>query len=390
MRAVAISTIRKGFLLTNYGSFFQHYALRKVLRGLGYQPFRVRLHQEHASFLSMLADTAVDAARMVAWIIRRRPDCKKYILQLIVRDYAYWLFRRDFNRLIGAFDEQQLFNQDTIGVRGGDQVLYPDDNVCWLSGVQNGNPLITYAASADWQWASQSQDWRESVGRQLSRYTAIGIRESRGVDMVRSMVSPDVSVEQVADPVFLLSGDDFYNIESEVAVFSRPTLFCYLVNIDSDDDIRLSEYEQLAKDLGCELKILLIQGVGDVVPSRYRVLYSPKRFLRAIHDAKYFLTNSYHGSVFAIIYQKMFLSIQQRCVPGKNQNERQEQLMAFVGLSGRWVGYDWNAEQWAHALRMPVDWDKIGPIIGDVRNKSINWLRGNLAEREGNRPMVCR
>lgn len=380
MKTVAVSTVGKYYLLANYGSFFQHYALRIVLKRLGFVPFRVVDKDEVSSFWAMCCEQIMDWLRPIYWRIKRLPNRDVEVRRLKIRKKLYWKFIKDYSALIGDFNEDPRYNDSTVGVRGGDQVLYPRAAEQWFSRVPIGNARITYAASTDWCHNRDDSRWRKGIRDCVRNFTALGLRESVGVGIVKELVPEGVPVQHVADPVQLLTLKDFRDIQCKKRVFHRPTVFCYFVNIRSEEDLRLAEYERLAKLLGCDLKIAGVQGAELFIPSKYRVLYSPRQFLRALDDAKCFITNSYHGTVLAIQYQKLFLSVWQNCPVGTNQNERQKELVEKFGIENRWVDYKCSAEDWKRALELPVDWQKIDASVGEWRKFSLDWLSKVIEE----------
>lgn len=375
MRYVAISTVPKYYLLTNYGSFFQHYSLRLILRRMGFMPFRVAVEGESHSLLWRLEKRMKDFLRPIYWRFKHDENSKQNIVSLQDKTEGEKAFVRCYCELIGALDETPKSSGSTIGIRGGDQVLYECPDSQWLPKVQNSNPVIAYAASTDWEEFSKNTNRRNFIKEKLSRFTAIGIRESTGVAAIKELLPKDVPVQHVADPVQLLKKEDFKQIQATGEIFTRPTIFCYLVNIRSSDDLCLSEYERLAEMLGCELRFVGIQGGEIFIPRNYRSIYSPRQFLRALDDCKYFITNSYHGSVLAMQYQKNFLSVWQNSLPGTNQNERQSELMHKFGVEDHWVDYKLPAEEWHRIITTSIDWARVNAEAEEWRAASLEWLQ---------------
>ena len=139
MKTVAISTIHPYYLLSNYGSFWQHYALRKVVASFGFVPFRVYDPKEKLSFWARCRKQAKDLLRPLYRRVIRRVDDKA----LSATDYCYRrlnrLFLRDYKVLMGRFYEKPRFNADTVGIRGGDQVFYPDTPYRWMADVKSAD-----------------------------------------------------------------------------------------------------------------------------------------------------------------------------------------------------------------------------------------------------------
>ena len=65
---------------------------------------------------------------------------------------------------------------------------------------------------------------------------------------------------------------------------------------------------------------------------------SIEQWLRAFHDSKYVITDSYHGLVFSIIFNKPFLLLENE----KRGNARFESILKMFNLKANSEKYDWN------------------------------------------------
>lgn len=378
MRTVAISTICKDFLLSNYGSFFQHYALRQMLRNWGFCPFRVRRDDDFEPWLMRFIEGLKNVIRPYYWILRQLPERDKYVLRLRHRNRLTKKFLKDYSRLIAPLNEPMMYGEDTIGIKGGDQVLYSDDDEIWLCRVRSNNLKICYAASCDWYALERHEVLQNDLRRRLADFSAIGVREFRGVEIISRIIGRGDVVVRVADPVLLLSIEEFRRIESKSVVFSKPTLLCYLVNVRNESDFAYNRLLRLAEKLYCELRIIGIQGTEDFIPEDIMVRPSPSEFLRAIDDAEYLITNSFHGLLFGLIYQKRFLFVPQRNLIGADQNERQTELLYRYGLECRIVDMSLPDEDIMQSMKADVDWAIVREKNARDREYSINWLKKSL------------
>lgn len=379
MKHVAISTIAKEYLLTNYGSFFQHYALRKVLKSLGFHPFRVRSTKERKYKILHIVESLKNFLRPYYWAVKRLPQRRFYVMRIRKNKEQVRLFETDYKSLIGEIDEPMVFNESTVGIKGGDQVFWVDEERVWLHDIKDGNPIISYAASGDWEFISNDLITQQFLKNELSRFSAIGVREQLGVDLISKILSNAKPIKHVIDPVLFLSKEDYFEVQSQKAIFKKPTLFCYLVNIRNKKELQLDKYISLAKNLGCELRMLGIQGADVYIPKEFSVSLSPREFLRAIHDSQYYITNSFHGSVFALIYEKNFLSVSQNNRPGRDQNQRQKELMQKYDVANRWVGNEISFKEMQMQLESKLDWVSISEKINGERTESFEWLKRAIA-----------
>lgn len=379
MKHVAISTISKEFLLKNYGSFFQHFALRKVLKSLGFRPFRVQSTKERKHKILHIVEYIKNFLRPYYWAMKRLPDRHLYVMRIRKNKEQVRLFETDYKSLIGEIEEPMTFDESTVGIMGGDQVFWVDEERVWLHDIKDGNPIISYAASGDWKFISGDLETQLFLKNELVRFSAIGVREQLGVDLISKILSNAKPIKHVIDPVLFLSKEDYFEIQSQKAIFKKPTLFCYLVNIRSMEELQLDKYISLAKNLGCDLKMLGIQGADIYIPNEFSVLLSPREFLRAIHDSQYYITNSFHGSVFALIYEKNFLSVSQNNRPGRDQNQRQKELMQKYDVANRWVGNEISFKEMQMQLESKLDWVSISEKINGERTESVEWLKRAIA-----------
>lgn len=379
MKHVAISTIAKEYLLTNYGSFFQHYALRKVLKSLGFHPFRVQSTKERKYKILHIVESLKNFLRPYYWAMKRLPDRHLYVMRIRKNKEQVRLFETDYKSLIGEIEEPMTFDESTVGIKGGDQVLWVDEERVWLHDIKDGNPIISYAASGDWEFISNDLITQQFLKNELSRFSAIGIREALGVDLISKILSNAKPIKHVIDPVLFLSKEDYFEVQSQKAIFKKPTLFCYLVNIRNKKELQLDKYISLAKNLGCELRMLGIQGADVYIPKEFSVSLSPREFLRAIHDSQYYITNSFHGSVFALIYEKNFLSVSQNNRPGRDQNQRQKELMQKYDVANHWVSNEISFKEMQMQLESKLDWVSISEKINGERTESFEWLKRAIA-----------
>lgn len=375
MKYAAIATVGKHYLLSNYGSFFQHYALRQVLKKIGLVPFRVRAEDEQCSRLPISLERIKDGIRPYYWLLKGLPGREGLVKQLRFRNKINKKFLYDFRSLIAPLDEQMVFNEHTYGVKGGDQVLCPGDDRSWLSEIPKGNPKVCYAASTDWCYLSEHKEIQDCLRSRLMDYSAIGLRESHGVELVSCLIGESDIVARVVDPVFFLSQNDMRRLEAKSPAFKKKTLFCYLVNIRGECDIQYDRLVSLAKHLGCDLRIAGIQGAESFVPRNKLMCLSPTQFLRAVDDAQYFVTNSFHGLVFGIVNQKALLFIPQNNLPGTDQNERQLELLNRYDLLEHCSSSSASAEDMAVALRKKIDWDATLKITAKDCEFSYGWLK---------------
>ena len=370
MRKAAIITIPLQYLLSNYGTFFQHYALREVLKRMGVSSVRLPYTGEPFSAVKWLY---LSLRRFIGNSIRRIRG-----MELVRLDVPCGRFERDYKSLIGPLRESCSGEED-VAIVGSDQIWQSVSPTAWLREFPTSK-RISYAASSDWNLCMGKKAWREGVMRHYPTMTAISVREEAGVNVFETMGLNNPKAVCVCDPTSLLQKSDYLGIADHHKAFEAPTLLCYFVN----ERLPVLKVERLAEELNVQLRILGIQGAEKAVPSKYLLRLTPRQFLSAMRDAKYLVTNSYHGLLFSLYFEKEFLFVQQSSRSVKSQNVRQHEILTRYGLTDRELSVESEVEECADLLRKKVNWKDVSSRMMLFRRFSYEWLEDQICGRDVN------
>lgn len=377
-RYVGIVTIVESYLLMNYGSLFQHYALRMILSEIGFDAFRCANPAETFCFkkdrIIRFVKYRVGLCLARMRILTLRQEVVKSITSLL---FARKTFTAFYRKNVGRLHERS--KRCVAYIAGSDQIWTWWTDIVSLANVSDGVVRVSYAASADWHFCRNSPEWCAETKNRLMGFEAISVRERVGQQLLQELF-PGKEIFHAIDPVMLLTKSDYEALAPSAVFFERPTLFVYLVNIRSAEEIYLASYEQLATSLGCQLRMVGIQGAECYLPEQYALYLSPEDFLRAYRDACYVVTNSFHGTVFALLFEKSFLSIKQIDLPRANQNTRQKELLERFGLESRRIPADQLQIQGVALLHSAVDWGSVRDVMTTWRLASIDWLKRVLTK----------
>ena len=125
-----------------------------------------------------------------------------------------------------------------------------------------------------------------------------------------------------------------------------------------------------------KLKVVPLQGAELVIPTENVYTPSPGQWLYAFMQARCVVTNSYHGSIFAILMKKPFLVIPQSRKHDRG-GERIPNLLRILGLNDRI--YD-GKRGLAKQMMAPIDWIAVEERLDAQRQKSIDFLKNSLSE----------
>lgn len=373
-----IISINARHLLLNYGSFFQHYALRRCVKSLGEDCFRIKdedgLIDDYSFCKSGLMRLAAIPWHIVRWKV---PIAEE--LRLVVYDISRNInFRRDYTRLIGPLNERQPDPRDYSYLAGSDQI-WPGRPSTQAAFAAESRRRVAYAASADWHSFGGDEKILAAAREWLSRFNRVSVREDVGVELIKGLgACSDSALCRTIDPVLLLDKAYYSELAPNEKIFSTPTLFCYFVNIASSAEFPLGKCKATADALGVKLKMLGLQGAERYVPLSRQMNVSPVDFLRCIRDAEYVVTNSFHGIVFSIIFEKKFLFVEQPVRCDTDQNERQRELLGRFAIEGHALPVDASVSTMIDSICCPIDYGRVRAKVADEVERSKKWLREAL------------
>lgn len=225
---------------------------------------------------------------------------------------------------------------------------------------------IAYAASFGTDtWEGNEQE-TEVCRKLLQDFKAVSVRESSGVDVCRSVF--DRAALHVADPTLLLQSSDYQALIDDEKGKSPDTPFISTYLLDSHSE---------ASSAIARILNLPIQPLKDNPQAPHRRDRFPLRvgqWLRLIRDAEYFITDSFHGCVFAIIFNKPFV-----CLGNESRGSaRFDSLLSTFGLQDRLIT-NHDADSIVQTLTTPIDWDRVNTIRRSEQARALEFLRHNLA-----------
>lgn len=373
----------------NYGTSLQGYAMLRKIKDLGYD-VEVIYYKKQLSLKQKLA---------FVWNAYRVGEIKNILMRLnakqVMKKYPHYaegvkLRTRAVNdykakKLMPLFHEYCGFDALREGSKNYDVVVVGSDQV-WtpmslpnkyfnLLFVDEGVRKVAYASSFGVSVIPKFQ--RKATGAYLDRFYKIGVRELKGKEIVDALSHQTAQV--VADPTLLLSRQEWeeeinalpdYNFTTD-----EPYIFCYFLgtNLEARKAART-----LSEQTG--YKIITIRHMDEYVPedenfgdeSPYDV--NPNDFVRLISKAAYVCTDSFHCSVFSIIFHRKFMTFYrfaQGAVTGRNS--RIDNLLGEFQLQGRLYTGD------IEVIEADIDYKYADERLAILRNDSIAFLRKALA-----------
>lgn len=349
-------------LRNNYGGILQNYALQRALERLGHQAVTINMLPQ----LSLWRYVLSTGKSLLLYFIpgKKRPfapycRCKKPLPQM----------REFIGKRIACTETVSKYSPGLIGkyrldclVAGSDQIWRPRYN------KHLEDMFLRFARHADVKrvayGASFGVDGMEFSRKQLRRCTPllqkfdrVSVREASGVALCREYFQAEA--EHVLDPVMLLTREDYADVCKDIPVRRDDTLACYI--LDMTEELRECA-ARIARNLHLKPLYFMADNGASV---------SVEMWLSTFRDAEYVITDSFHGCVFSILFNKPFLAIGNKA----RGMARFESLTGIFGLRENLVA----PEAIGHAGNFPpIDWGRVNARLKEMRALSMSFLKESL------------
>jgi exopolysaccharide biosynthesis predicted pyruvyltransferase EpsI len=238
---------------------------------------------------------------------------------------------------------------------------------------QNDNvKRIAYAASFgvdDWEFSEEDTNVCRNL---LQKFDAVSVRENSAVLLCEKYLNR-ADVMHVLDPTMLLDKEDYIHlVEKENEPKSLGNLFCYILDEDEkkNEIIKTIAKQTNAVPFTQMPKCRISQ---ENLKDRLEDCVYPTvtAWLRAFMDAEMVVTDSFHGCVFSIIFNKPFIVYGNK---GRGM-ARFHSLLSIFGLENRLIT---NSEDALRVINEPINWETVNVKKKEWQEKSLNFLKTNL------------
>ena len=351
----------------NYGAVLQAFALKTYIASLGYDVKIINYRNNTiASKYTEKMKSGIPLKSLY------HPNLlKREIRFFLNKKYAKseWIKQcRNFEQFIEKhLSDSDILNDSSVLDQKFDLLIVGSDQV-WTSQLTGGldkfylldfpfhGHKVSYGASI----ACGHIPEQESVffQRCLKDFRYISTREKTLAQSINEKFS--YQVEVVLDPTLLLNRDGYISLAQDSCLKSKtkPYVFAYFVVEDSNLHKIARKF---ADKYACDLVELHYYAEKGFDKSYQHADYGPAEFLDAVLHADFIFTNSFHGTVFSIIFEKQFFSIY-------TKNARIQNLLDSLDISDRHISTDIiNANN-------KIDYKLVSLKLDELRKESKNYL----------------
>lgn len=380
----------------NFGSQLQVLATQEMIQQLGYDYEIIRYKKKITPLfvlqsLPRLLNQSFVKGKLKGfkkkWQLKRYPDIWEKVK---LRDERFRRFRElYFTKMSQPYIGFKHLKQGTGNydcfLTGSDQLWLPSNlgsHFYTQEFVPDQKRKIAYAPSFGMDRIPRYQK-RRTAGY-LRRFQFLSTRETAGQKLIYELTGRQVPV--VADPTLLLTRQQWNRLIPEKSVVDGEYIFCYLLGTNEEHRAIAGKLKEKTG-----LKLVAVPFLDHFVKSdlefgdQQMFDVDAADFVNLIRNARYVLTDSFHGTVFSVIYHKQFITLDRFSSSSSNsRNSRIDSLCENLGLEQRRYAGD------VMKIHEPILFDLVEQRLEHLRETSVCYLREAFAaeERRGNESVI--
>lgn len=346
----------------NYGSFLQAFSLKSNIEALGHQ----------CDFINIIPGRQIGDYRQSKFhkvkLLLERLWGWDFVKRIVTIYKFQNRFSKEFLPYLGVKKGQTEGHRDIV-VIGSDEVFNCAQKTWFGFSPQlygkciDADKVISYAASfgATTFDILQKLGLKDEVAKLLARnFSQISVRDENSRQVVKTLTGKEPQMH--VDPVLIYDYSDFMPKEKHksdyIIVYSYPG--------------RISDKKEIAAiQAFANQKGLRLLSIGHYFPWCDDVVVpTPFEVLAWFRDAAYIVTDTFHGSVFSIKYNKPFCTI----VRDMN-NQKLTYLLKQFGLEDRIVK---DLSLMGTMMERTIDYQSVNKKIESERQRSLEYLAAEL------------
>lgn len=362
MKKVGILTEHRA---RNFGSCLQAYALQTAINELGYEANIVDYRPQaiENSFGVFIVDLYKQAGKNPVQLFKFAINTVVFSPLRAMREWKFYQYRKQKFALsdysFKKYTENVKLDYDAY-VCGSDQIWNPKITY-GLDEMYFAHPLagthMSYAASIG---LSDISGYEDEFKHLLSGLDTIAVREESAQKLLQPLTEKTVHV--VLDPTLLLKKQQWVSLFEDKKRPKENYILVYSLKVDEE---MVAYARKLSEEKGLPVVFFdLRKRYGKNSISKFTA--EPIEFLYYLYHADYVVTNSFHGTVFSVIFEKQFV-----CVPMHGTSSRMTDLLHKLGLESRLIHNAFDIDE-------PVDFQGARETLEEERGASLHLLQSAL------------
>ncbi len=383
------------YFKNNYGSMLQAYATKKVLdnNNIPNETVNIDGNKDFSKgkkkyYLSQIFNFNFIKSKL--GMIKMKFDIKlnkELGKNVSIRNKKYKEFRKEFNlsRSSNTYKDLTKLAKEryTDILLGSDQLWLPVNVVSdyyTLNWVPNEINKISFSTS--FGVSSIPKKYNDMYKKFLKRINHLSVREDTGVKIIKDISGIDAKL--VCDPTILLTKDEWEEVATKERIVKDKYILCYFLG----NNIEHRKFaERLRKKTG--YKIVSLNHADEYVKYSDKfcdiALYDvgPREWINLVKNAEYVCTDSFHGTVFSLLFNKYFFNFRRYNSNSKaSTNSRLDSLLNIVGISSERILT--GLEEVEKVIEYKIDFNIVNNNLNKYRKESKEWLLKSITWKDDN------
>lgn len=349
----------------NYGSVLQTLALQKKLESIGHQVQILDYHPERYTNKGKLKRLKKQSKRLENPILLLAAKLIIYPSYLR-KNYIFNQFIKRYLKLspysFATNEEAKNINDADAYCTGSDQVWNSHWNECvekalYLDFAPKNKLIFSYAASIG--LSSLPKNEVEITQKLLDKYEYLSVREDTGVKILHSLGRKDAV--QSLDPTLLLNKEEW-----EIYTSNKYEGNQYILTYNLHHDAQIDKYA-MALSQKYSIPIWNISYNWHDIIRKGHLCWCPsvENFLGLIKHARFVIADSFHATVFSIIFERPFVTITPEIA-----SSRISSLLNILGISERNI----QCFQDTSIIEKPIDYVTVKQNLNKKIKESMDYL----------------
>lgn len=349
---------------TNYGSALQAFALQKLISDLGYDVKIINYRNPQFGVHIWWKYIAKCILHNTLGLFNKNIYEKTSLGARRFQNKYHYQTKRFEN----PEDIHNLVKDFSCIVYGSDQIWAPNVYHPLYMGayIPEGVKKISYAASIG---LNEIPDHLiDTYKKNLSSYAAIAVREDEGKNLLKEKCGIDAEV--VLDPTLMINADTYRKMQRPVRGVNGRFIYCYFLNKEHKYREKVEEYARKNS-----LQIVgTSENPSDSQWMRRVANLGADQFLWLINNAETIFTDSYHGTIFSLLFHKnlwSFVRFEENSPVC--QNSRIRQLQNYFNIGHRII----TAKSEVDDSRA-IDYKYFEKELAKLRTYSMSYIKSSI------------
>lgn len=329
----------------NFGSILQAFALQSYLNSKGHDAYIIDYtytndYKQYNLFYIAPGYFVKSLAKDILYFDRKRKRKKVFL------DFSNSKLKKTNKSYYDNDDLSELNKEFDAFICGSDQIWNPNClkaivPAFFLDFADDNKRKIAYAPSMP---IDPGEKYYDQIKRLVNRLDYVSVREDISVNILKERIGIRQDVINVCDPTLLLPGKFYIDLfdlhKQETSALRNDYIFVYILGDIGTSQNLIKEAINIQNKTHMPIYYVSNRKIREFVHNKNKYLLGigPSEFLKFIYNSNAILTDSFHATVFSILFEKRFISF------GRNESEsRVKNLLSESGLMDHY-GSDYSSE----------------------------------------------